>query len=336
MRRRHCRIGLVVLALLALAQAGWTQERVPLTIRSVTSETLPNGEVVLVITGVGFGATPTVIVDGQQVDVLPDLSDTRITVLAPPTVLTTPGTYRLTVANPARRLRDEFVVASPPGAAVVAEAPLAGAGGGTGSTGSASPSKGAVGRQWRRAACAAHPERGRARRRCGTLHHQDWLSGALQQQPERLVRRGHHGLLQHREWVPGDVVEHHGLQQHASGAYALYANTTGYHNTASGRGALFANTWGWDNTASGYEALRATPRAATTRQSAEGRSMPTPRATTTRPPATRHSMPIPRARTTRPAAVTRSPATRRATATRPPAIGALFHNTDGGPQHGAR
>ena len=140
MRRRQCRIGLVVLALLAFAPLGWAQQSVPLTIRNVTSEVLPTGEVVLVITGVGFGVNPGVHVDGQPVEVLPDFSDTRITVLAPPTVLSTPGTYRLTVANPAKKQLDEFVVMSPPATAAVAGAPLAVAGAGTGSTAAGRPS----------------------------------------------------------------------------------------------------------------------------------------------------------------------------------------------------
>ena len=60
MKRVPLRIGLVVLLVLGLARIAWAQENVPLTIRNVTSETLPNGEVVLVITGIGFGLAITI------------------------------------------------------------------------------------------------------------------------------------------------------------------------------------------------------------------------------------------------------------------------------------
>ena len=132
MRHGQFRLGLVVLLLLGVPPVAWAQEGVPLTIRSVTSETLPTGEVVLVIAGVGFGAAPAVTVDGRPVEVLPEVSDTRITVLAPPAILTMPGTYRLTVQDPATQQWNVFVVASPPGTAAAAGSSVAGAGGVTG------------------------------------------------------------------------------------------------------------------------------------------------------------------------------------------------------------
>jgi hypothetical protein len=44
--------------------------------------------------------------------VLPGASATQIDVVAPAALLTTPGTYRLTVVDPVRRVGDAFVVAS--------------------------------------------------------------------------------------------------------------------------------------------------------------------------------------------------------------------------------
>ena len=132
MRRRHWTFALVVVALVGLAQIGWAQEAVRLTIHSVTSETLATGEAVLVITGVGFGETPEVTVDGQPAPVLAGASDTRLTVLAPASLLTTPGTYRLTVVDPVRQQGGAFIVAALPGTTVVAGAPAVGATGTTG------------------------------------------------------------------------------------------------------------------------------------------------------------------------------------------------------------
>ena len=69
---------------------------------------------VLTIVGTGLGQDLMVVVDGQPVTVLPGASDTQLDVMAPATVLSTPGTYRLTVADPARQRGDGFIVASPP------------------------------------------------------------------------------------------------------------------------------------------------------------------------------------------------------------------------------
>jgi hypothetical protein len=59
-----------------------------------------------------------VTVDGQPVTVLQSGTDTQVDVQAPAAVLTTPGTYRLTVVDPVRQVGDAFVVASP-GASVI-------------------------------------------------------------------------------------------------------------------------------------------------------------------------------------------------------------------------
>ena len=74
----------------------------------------------LTITGTGLGPDLLVTVDGQPVATLPGATDMQVEVLAPTTVLTTPGTYRLTVVDPARQVGDGFVVASPIGRVVTA------------------------------------------------------------------------------------------------------------------------------------------------------------------------------------------------------------------------
>jgi hypothetical protein len=68
---------------------------------------------VLTISGTGLGPDLMVMVDGHPASVLPGASDTQLEVLAPDTVLSTPGTYRLTVVDAARQSGDGFIVAGP-------------------------------------------------------------------------------------------------------------------------------------------------------------------------------------------------------------------------------
>ena len=56
-------------------------------------------------------------VDGYAVAVLPGGTETEVAVQAPAGLLLVPGTYRLTVKDPARGLEGAFVVASPAGRA---------------------------------------------------------------------------------------------------------------------------------------------------------------------------------------------------------------------------
>ena len=77
--------------------------------------TLHEGTGVLTIRGADFGDEPQVTVDGYAVVVLPGGTDTEVAVEAPAGLLLVPGTYRLTVRDPARGLEGTFVVASPAG-----------------------------------------------------------------------------------------------------------------------------------------------------------------------------------------------------------------------------
>ncbi len=104
----------MVLAVLALGLSSdaVAQPSVRPTIHHVT---LNAGAGVLTITGEGFGGEPVVTVDGQAVAVLTGGSETRLDVLAPATLLVTPGSYRLTVLDPVRQIGDVFVVSSEAG-----------------------------------------------------------------------------------------------------------------------------------------------------------------------------------------------------------------------------
>src|SRR5262245_12389212 len=95
-------------SLIGLAVPGWAQDAPRPTILNVTISA--SGEQVT-ITGTGFGNTPVVTIDGQPVTVLAGASDTQITVAAPAALLTTPGTYRLTVVDSVSNLGEVFVVA---------------------------------------------------------------------------------------------------------------------------------------------------------------------------------------------------------------------------------
>jgi hypothetical protein len=68
---------------------------------------------VLTIAGSGLGADLTVTLDGQPATVMPGASDAQLDVVAPASVLSTPGTYRLVVADAARQRGDGFIVAVP-------------------------------------------------------------------------------------------------------------------------------------------------------------------------------------------------------------------------------
>ncbi len=81
---------------------------------TIQTVTMSAGDGLLIISGTGFGADAAVTIEGQPVTVLPGASATQLTVEAPASVLTTAGTYRLTVTVPGQPA-DVFVVASQPG-----------------------------------------------------------------------------------------------------------------------------------------------------------------------------------------------------------------------------
>ena len=109
MRRTQLAAALLVCAVVSFPRVGAAQTAAPPTILNVTMDAVGDQ---LTITGKGFGPAPLVTIDGQPVTVLLGSTDTQVIVIAPSVLLTTPGTYRLTVVDPARQAGEAFVVAS--------------------------------------------------------------------------------------------------------------------------------------------------------------------------------------------------------------------------------
>src|ERR1700676_5180743 len=109
MRRTQFVAALLVCAVIGLSAVGSAQNAPPPTILNVTMDAAGDQ---LTITGKGFGPAPVVTIDGQPVTVLFGATDTQVTVVTPAVLLTTPGTYRLTVVDSVRQVGEVFVVAS--------------------------------------------------------------------------------------------------------------------------------------------------------------------------------------------------------------------------------
>src|ERR1700676_1317830 len=109
MRRTQLVTALLVCAVISLPRSASAQTAPPPTILNVTMDAAGDQ---LTITGKGFGPAPLVTIDGQPVTVLLGSTDTKVTVIAPSVLLTTPGTYRLTVVGSVRQVGEVFVVAS--------------------------------------------------------------------------------------------------------------------------------------------------------------------------------------------------------------------------------
>src|SRR5258707_366190 len=92
---------LLVCAAIGVSRAGSAQEAARPTILNVTMDAAGDQ---LTISGTGFGPAPVVTIDGQPVPVLPGATDTQVTVVTPAALLTTPGTYRLTVVDSVRQV----------------------------------------------------------------------------------------------------------------------------------------------------------------------------------------------------------------------------------------
>jgi hypothetical protein len=218
-------VAVVVWAGLGLAQIGAAQTAAPPIILNVTMDAAGDQ---LTITGKGFGPAPLVTIDGQPVTVLLGSTDTQVTVITPAVLLTTPGSYRLTVVDSVRQVGDGFVVASHAGiiapvGEIPGETPTAATGGATRLT--AQPATGL-------AAFTAPPP----------------LDGVRQLVMEE-------GIPPYRTALGYQALSCClGYYNTAIGYRALW-NTTGAGNTATGFDALYSNASGNKNTASGYEAL---------------------------------------------------------------------------------
>jgi IPT/TIG domain-containing protein len=233
MRSTSFVVALVVWVSIGLASIGTAQTVPDPTIHpTIHNVTLHEGSGVLTITGTGFGRAPLVTVDGQPATVLQGATDTRVDVVAPAVLLTTPGSYRLTVVDPVRQVGDAFVVASQGGSAVLGGTVPSGpnvAANGTTSASVGSAVNGSMGTFAPRSLTGPAP-----------MFIED--SGA----PYRTAL-GYQALLNNNAGA--------GFYNTASGYQALYWNGIGSSNTASGYQALFSNTNGGSNTASGYQAL---------------------------------------------------------------------------------
>src|ERR1700682_5991714 len=131
MRRTQLVAALLVSAVIGLPCGSSAQNATPPTILNVTMDAAGDQ---LTITGKGFGPAPLVTIDGQPVTVLLGSTDTQVTVITPSVLLTTPGTYRLTVVDSVRQVGDGFVVASHAGIVApsgASETPIAATGGAT-------------------------------------------------------------------------------------------------------------------------------------------------------------------------------------------------------------
>src|SRR5262245_16703037 len=109
MRSPSCLLSFVLSFVVGLAQPASAQPVSAPVIQNVTVNADTN---VITITGTGLGPDVLVTVDSQAATLLPGATSARVEVQAPANLLTTPGTYRLTVVDPVRRVGDNFVVAS--------------------------------------------------------------------------------------------------------------------------------------------------------------------------------------------------------------------------------
>jgi hypothetical protein len=252
---------LVIWVALGVAPRAAAQNAAPPTIHNVT---LQEGAGVLTITGIGFGREPVVTVDGQPVAVLPGGKDTQVAVVAPAALLTTPGTYRLTVVDPVRQVGDAFVVASQAATVALGGAALNGTPAALTASGTVPAMPPAVGPAASAATRsldapaplviedAGSPYRtaiGAFALASNTTGSGNTASGwgAL-----RFNTTGSSNTATGLEALYSNTA---GINNTASGYLALASNTTGSYNTASGRSTLYFNSTGSFNTASGLEAL---------------------------------------------------------------------------------
>ncbi len=258
MRTPRCLFMLLVSAMFGLAdQAGAQPPSAPV----IQNVTLRQDTGVITIAGSGFDRELAITVDGQPAAVLPGGTDTQIEVLAPPSVLQTPGTYRLTVIDHLHKVGDAFVVANQ--AATTGLSSSAFTGTPTAEAATNSPARPGVSGALAPAAGRPGPE---------------GVSPAAIQENSCVTSIGNFALNSSagcyntaagyaalsvntagdHNTATGDLALAHnttGDGNTASGATALYANTTGNFNVATGTLSLASNTTGFNNTADGVESL---------------------------------------------------------------------------------
>ena len=211
------------------SRAGSAQDAPRPTILNVTMDAAGDQ---LTITGTGFGPAPVVTIDGQPAPVLPGASDTQVAVLTPAVLLTTPGTYRLTVVDSVRQVGEVFVVASRAGLV-----PLVGLGTSEASVAAAGVASG-----------IAQPIMGGATATASSANSGGPVATLSIEDTATPFRTA----LGYQALANNDNT--YGLDNTATGYQALKGNTSGADNTATGYQALTNNT-GTGNTAIGSQAL---------------------------------------------------------------------------------
>ncbi len=337
-------VGTVVWAMLGLAQVAAAQPVAAPTIHRVTVQ--PDTGV-LTVTGTGLGPDLQVTVDGQPVPKLPGATDTQMEVLAPATVVTQPGTYRLTVVDPMRRVGDGFVVVSPHGRR------RRGGQRDVRPHRSAGPAEASgTSRRRREGVAPRHAGRGETGIPPGCRRISLRVPRTLRWANLRLVDNttGGANTASGVECAPRKHIGHASTRPAATRRSLPTPRAPTTRPAAIRRSTPTPRAIQHGQRLSG--ARFSTPRASTTRPAATRRSSPTPRATTTRPAGRRRScptpratqhgqrrrapcIPTPRAATTRPAAVRRSSPTPRAQQHGQRLSGALFQH-HGQRQHGQR
>jgi hypothetical protein len=248
-------VGLACWTAFGQAQAA-AQPQTPPTIHRVTVQ--PDTGV-LTISGTGLSADLMVMVEGQRVTVLPGATDTQLEVVAPVTVLMTPGTYRLAVVDPTRQVGDGFVVASPAGA-VTTSTFAASAGVGPPARNSAA----AVGARAQDDDTSSSTLPAVTESDCVTAVGRFALVSATVPWGCESTAVGRDALRFNTAGYGNTAIGATALRSNttafyntATGLSALSATTTGSYNTATGMGAMTSNTTGEENTASGMNALGA-------------------------------------------------------------------------------
>jgi hypothetical protein len=255
MRATGFTIAAVVCTALGSGSYASGQEPGPPTIRNVV---LKPDSGVLTISGTGLGPDLLVTVDGDPMTVLPGARDTQVEVMAPTTLLTMAGTYRLTVADPARQVGDSFIVASS-----AARLEFSSQGASTAwrprSAEQSPPTSGQVVSQHQvpDPSVAAVFE-GDCKTALGINAAYSTTTGCY------VTAVGYTALALNTtgsfNTAVGDSAMGHnniGSGNTAIGSLALWDNRDGINNTASGAGALQYNTTGHRNTATGWSALSA-------------------------------------------------------------------------------
>ncbi len=213
---------------------------------AIQNVTLREDTGIITIVGSGFDRELAVTVDGQAAAVLPGGTDTQIEVLAPPSVLQTAGTYRLTVIDRLRKGGDAFVVASHTTTVSVGSGALKCAPTAAPCAALVPIGPGAVGLT----ATAVAPFAGGP----APMMFED--SGPPFQTALGYLALANSGFGYFNTAVGFSALEADigGSYNTATGTYALWKNESGS-NTAHGAFALNVNTSGGWNTATGSEAL---------------------------------------------------------------------------------